>query len=605
MTDKAKFNWDQFEEVVEQPIVEGEDGPNMFESFARGAAQDLTFGTADEMAGAVESPIGAGKQILNLLGANISEQDGALRDYKAARDGSREAYKAAEETNPASYMAGEVLGGVVPIVATGGASAIAKGGMKAATLAGAGALAKGGAGAIAEGGMKAAALAGAKYGGLNAFGSSEGESIAELGKDAMIGAGAGAVVGGGLSKLGEGGGKLWNRAKDQFETIETMDIASKLTRQGEKVIGKEAKGAIEGGFKTKTKDLIGKIDETYKRVDGEFNTIFKESNDKGFGFDKKDILDTIQTQLSKERSVGKGFAGGTDDMLDTIYSKNQGEDFAKTIQALKDKLNSLPGFLSSEELHHQKLVFRQLGSALDSKGDSYGSKLAKDISKNFDGATKQSLEQGGSGLRVKYEGANALKSNLENMRTRIGVDKNSSREVSGQKLEDKMGSLISDIQAGSKGGYKSNRVLNDVFGYLDKIDPEFAGKFKDDIYKLGQKADINKTATKTGMGFFAGSVEGTAARGAVYGTQGAMKVRKGLDKAYSVIDFPQRKFLEAAGQATGKFGKRGDALASLLNEASKSDKERKIALMFSAAQNPNYREMLQYVLPEMFGDDEE
>jgi len=580
-------------------------GPNELQSLLRGAAQDVTFGTADEMAGALESPIGAGKQILNLLGAGISPEDPSIREYKASRDESREAYKAAEEANPASYMAGEVLGGVLPAVASGGASVLAKGGLKAAAKV----LANQGKKELFSEATKAAAKAGAKYGGLNALGTSEEENLPGLAKDTALGAAGGAAVGGALNKgsdyLSNKGGKVFNWLKDQFETVDTAATASRLTKQGEDLVGKEARSKIEGGFKTKTQELIGKINNTYKQIDDEFNTVFKNAKAANTGLDNASVKKSIQDTLSSERSVGPGFDGDANKMLDAIYSKNQGEDFAKTIQALKDKLSSLPEFLSSEELHHQKLVFRQLGDALESKGDAYGSKLAKDMSKNFDSLTKQSLGNETSPLRQGYEAANALKSNLENMRTRLGVDRNASREVAGQKLEDKMGALISDIQSGSKGGYKSNRVLNDTFDYLNRIDPKFAASFKEDIQKLGEKADINKAATKSGMGILFGSLEGTAARGAVLGTKGAMVAKKGLDKAYKVVDLPQQKFLQAAGMASQKFGKKGEALANLLNEASGSEKSRKVALMFSAAQNPNYREMLQDIFPEMFGNEEE
>lgn len=577
--EEEKFNWDSLTDATEDAEI------GIPESMLRGAAQDLSFGTADEMAGALESPIGAGKQLLNLLGANISPEDKALREYKASRDESRDAYKAAEEANPASYMAGEVLGGVLPAVVTGGASAVAKGGLKAATM------------------------AGAKYGGLNALGNSEEENLAGMAKDGAMGAGAGALVGAGINKLGsvasDKGGKIWDKLKDQFETVETADTASRLTKQGHKLVGKEAKQEIEGGFKDQTKSLVDKINTTYQKIDNDFNTVFKQAKEANTGIDQKAVHQSIQEVLSGERAVGKGFQGGSNEMLDAIYSQNKGEDFAKTVQALKDKLSSLPEFLSSEELHHQKLVFRQLGGALESKGDAYGAKLAKNMSRNFDTLTKNSLGNESSPLRQGYEAANALKMNLENLRTRIGVDKNSSKEVSGQKLEDKMGSLISDIQANSKGGFKSNRILNDVFSYLDRIDPKFAGAFKDEVQTLGQKSDINKVAGGSGMSVLFGSVEGTAARGAVYGTKAAVAAKKGLNKAYSVIDAPQQKFLEAAGKASSKFGKKGEALANLLNEASGSEKQRKIALMYSAAQNPNYREMLQDVFPEMFGDEQE
>lgn len=78
------------------------DKPSELNSLARGAAQGVSFGFADELAG------GVGAAIRKALGDQASLMD----IYEEERNDSRKAYKTAEETNPKSYMGGQVGGAV-------------------------------------------------------------------------------------------------------------------------------------------------------------------------------------------------------------------------------------------------------------------------------------------------------------------------------------------------------------------------------------------------------------------------------------------------------------------------------------------------------------
>lgn len=129
----------------EQPDV------SMLESGARGVAQGLSLGFADEITGGIESLF-------------------TDKSYEQARDESRAAYEQAEEANPLSYGAGNIAGAVgTAVVAPLGAASLAGRIGAAATM-----------------------------GGVAGIGSSEAEG-SELARDAA----KGAVLGGAFQGIGE------------------------------------------------------------------------------------------------------------------------------------------------------------------------------------------------------------------------------------------------------------------------------------------------------------------------------------------------------------------------------------------------------------------
>ena len=105
------------ESSIEENDVDVAPEVSMPESFVRGAAQGASLGYADEFTSA--------------LGAGIEKLKGSDKDladlYRQERDESRAAYKAAEEANPKTYLGGNIVGGIAPVVATGGLGATVKG----------------------------------------------------------------------------------------------------------------------------------------------------------------------------------------------------------------------------------------------------------------------------------------------------------------------------------------------------------------------------------------------------------------------------------------------------------------------------------------------
>lgn len=140
------------------------------DSLLRGAIQGATFNSRDELAGAVESPVGALKEIANKFGGEFSDED--IEAYKKERDASRALDRQAQESNPAMYATGNIAGGVATSFIPG--LNIAKGAGLVNTLG-----------------------KSALQGSLAGLGGSEGESLKDIANDATVGAEAG-LVGGGI-----------------------------------------------------------------------------------------------------------------------------------------------------------------------------------------------------------------------------------------------------------------------------------------------------------------------------------------------------------------------------------------------------------------------
>lgn len=114
------------------------------ESFGRGAKQGLTAGFGDELSG-LASAVGtawgrSGRRLLDgkLLPDSLEgEWDAVTNSYRKGRDEVRQADAAAEEANPLAYGVGQFGGAVATGLATGGASALGREGLKGALTAGA------------------------------------------------------------------------------------------------------------------------------------------------------------------------------------------------------------------------------------------------------------------------------------------------------------------------------------------------------------------------------------------------------------------------------------------------------------------------------------
>jgi hypothetical protein len=149
------------------------------ESAARGALQGLTFGWGDEGAAAIAATMPFLEPAAAGAGKSWSER------YQQARDYYRNKNRAAKEENPKTFLAGEIGGGLAPLVMTAGGAAAPK------TV---------GLGAKLAQGMKTGATIGATYG----AGASEADTPGGMVSDAALGGALGGLMGGAVPVAGAG-----------------------------------------------------------------------------------------------------------------------------------------------------------------------------------------------------------------------------------------------------------------------------------------------------------------------------------------------------------------------------------------------------------------
>lgn len=199
-----------------EPVEPPKEVPSTAEDALIGTGQGISFGTLDEIISAIKTPELA-KLFWQLPKDDVAKQaQEAGEKYRAQQQIEQQKVAEARERSPYAFTAGELAGGILPALFTGGATAAASGAKAAATgaraAAGLPSLLTSGATAATE--AKAAAgflpsvtgaiKAGAGYGALSAAGTTEkpieetGEFLGEVGKGAL----AGGVIGGALSGLG-------------------------------------------------------------------------------------------------------------------------------------------------------------------------------------------------------------------------------------------------------------------------------------------------------------------------------------------------------------------------------------------------------------------
>ena len=239
------------------------------ESFVRGAAQEATLGFADEATAALEA-----------VGKSLTGPEKYLDVYRKAREESREAYKQAEEANPLTYLSGQVVGGIAPAVATGGAGLGALGLKQAA---------------------KQSAIAGLKYGAGSGLGYSQADltkgEVGEAALDVAKGGAMGGAFGAAIPLISKPAAAGKNALFEKIDDIspEILDIsveAAKITTRGDEIASKAAKAKSFEKIGQLTEDLNDKILEMAKP---KYNDDIKKALETNPG----EISDFINTNINR------------------------------------------------------------------------------------------------------------------------------------------------------------------------------------------------------------------------------------------------------------------------------------------------------------------
>lgn len=332
-------------ELQNQPVQEAPD-TGYVEALARGAAQGLTFETADEIAAALESGL-------------------TNKPYEQALKESRAEYKAAEEEYPITSAVGGLAGGIgqaAGIAAlTGGTGAAAGAAQAGSKLSKLGSIARSAflpsVGKSAGKNIATAAGTGALMGGLTSIGASEKEGLKRL-EEVPGGALTGSIVGGVLGGAVEGVkgaagavGKKLSTAADEGKLPFSFRKIRDLWRSG-----KEGQGYV-------TESELKKIDEKFQNAAEEGvnliqNNLDEVRNIKNAILEKVDSLtnvkipmNTLMTGLEKSKSENLVDADDAFKRISGLYNAkmqsqiNEAGDLS--VKSANDLVGQLEDYLQS------------------------------------------------------------------------------------------------------------------------------------------------------------------------------------------------------------------------------------------------------------------
>lgn len=268
------------------------------EASVRGAAQSITFNTADEIAARLES-LSTGKP------------------YEQALAESRAEHKLSEEQHPIASAVGGIAGGVAQGVGltalTGGLGAPAAATGAVGRLTKLGQLAKGALVPTTEASalknIATAARTGAIMGGLSGYGASEKEgmeALKEIPTAAISGGILGGALGGAVEGLGVGAKKLGERISKGIdegkypELFRMVRTGAKLGEQGKTFISEGAKKEAKTSVIKAAENVVNNLDEEIKKAKDVRNFIVDNSSQKLI---IDDILTNLRDDLSKVYEV--------------------------------------------------------------------------------------------------------------------------------------------------------------------------------------------------------------------------------------------------------------------------------------------------------------
>jgi hypothetical protein len=249
-----------------------DEGISKTASALRGAAQGVTFGFADEIAGG----LGALKDIA-LTDKTLSDFSDV---YAQNRDESREAFRQAQEANPKSFVGGMIGGGIasslIPVV--GQATAAARGASTGTMIA-----------------------KGALSGGLYGVGTSEGESLGDVAIDAAKGATVGGVIGGTVGAITKNASRL-PRSGILKSLGADKPRLNKITSSPQDIIESQkrlANTAVKYKLLSDTpQEMVYKVVEAKNRMGNQIGEIIEEASKKSPN--AKINVDTILSKFNQQ-----------------------------------------------------------------------------------------------------------------------------------------------------------------------------------------------------------------------------------------------------------------------------------------------------------------
>lgn len=637
-------SWDETEDIesivnqVEQPInnqligrelanTMSDTDTNVLESLGAGTAQGLTLDFADEL-------YGGGRAALDKL---LGEEQPYSDIYKERRDEAREYFNKAAKENPIAYGIGEYgIGGILPAMATGGTSAMAKAGAKGAVK------------AAEKVTAKELAKAGAKFGAISGAGRSTEEDVTGIAKDVVMGAGTGAIastlMGTGLEKVKNIAGYL-----NDLPSVQKIKDVYNAAKSGKSTFDKNAAEIVRNetdnlinNFSSKLSDLrqtAGKgISESMKEADQSVSIILKmddiqkmidDFNPRNPEQDRlkielqnilnntkqeevveklvpkrfvenpvdvaeKNLQKKIDTYNTKAEMVGEPsniqqYGRDTDTELLTAFDTTKGTPLTIPIkQGVSTPLKidktieqvDVPGFKPSD-LQEVYGRFKDLYPSYQK--DPISGKQIVQTYKNIDEQLTKGLPED---IAEKYSQSKQLFSDvrqiddlLDSKADLSNIDLNS---IEGQQLKNRISKFIRGVEGQGEAGIANKENLEIIQSKLKSVFPEQeANDIISKIQDVSARANLIKESktqlnfTRDPMQYLLGTIPQTIKRGA------------DIAGKYSQTTGPTRKVLNTVVDMSKKLNKMSQEQAAILHQKALQDpKYNKLAPMLEQLSNP-------------------
>lgn len=540
-------------------------------AFSGGAQQGLTFGFADELSGLVGSGLDKGQAALNKLGlaspspSQVDESlmaQGATGDlqttrdiYNQFRDLKRKELEAQEQEFPMTALAGNIVGGGVGLAGTP-LSALAPSLKGATALQGAGKL-------VASGGAGGALLG---------AGMSQAETLPELGQDV----GEGALLGAAGSLTLGGAGQAISKAPSALAKLPIIRDAVEA-----------AQGAAQG--KVYTENVPGFQQEL-----------------RNLGSDAVQTLKDLASQK---------FSNKTDTLKKATEAGVKSDISAELMQAA-DAIESLPG-ISKEQIKAKKELQKLLDKFVSEKEitrqspqemESFLKSIQPIIPQGEAAKLAPEAMQAGVSLRKGVKGRleevvpDLPKLNKEShdvqelMKRLTGVGPEEIRpgmdEAQVAAIKDRVGNIL-------KKSKDSPAKLDDIIkGFegvegLQKYAPEKAKAIKASSEQINKDLRLAQLASDSPQNFEGGLVRGLLGNAQKIAVQTGEKIGKIAPKAVNKVATKSPEQMTMLSQkAVEKYGKDGEALANVLQNASSKPAQARTAVVFGLMQDPKHREKL-------------
>jgi len=557
----APVSWEQTV-APDQSTYEYTAPPGLMEALARGSAQGLTFGLADEIGA-------AGSTLLDTLTGENSALS-ILDDYRKHRDESRENFAAAEAAHPTASMVGNIAGGFVPALLTAGGSA-------PATL-----------GALAKSGIK--------YGALAGLGNTEADltrgEVGKAAKDVAISGAIGGVLapvadeavkiaGPGVKAVAQKVKNIGHIAAD-LGPISTVGEALKQGAMGRRLIGKEA-----------NKSLNKEIIDTAASAGDDVAIALNESSKK-----------KMASLIGEGPDVNLGsWDNATRKMIEKLrvkYGANEAvlKDIEKVANIINRDIygvadNGIPGKELIRSTEDAETLLRQLGS-LGSQGDeSLKTSVGKELVNRLVSPLRrdENLIDRAMGIPDSFqtltELVNASRPAMKDPSGKIireGLEDINARTSQLLTAKEQVPSIadIANLEKTSTGGISASDRIST---FLKSLPEDISGKYSNKMTDLSKAKHVADAIAAPGLS--KGIVE-KVLHSSTYG--GANLIGLAGRGLYDLTPDMVKKL----GGHVGSMGSEAAVnLSRILQQAAEKDQVGRNALFFAIQQNPEYRKILR------------